>query len=150
MAYDRNEVVNCIRRHYALLVKAAYFDPSEIRYPPDGGWTDEQLAVDILRAFGRSEEVIDLLRHLPYIRQLDGDDRDEVWYETQHLSYLCDTWPCKSLTAEKCQGKDLSEKLMMPHPGDWPAGLISLTRDLHATWWIIDTVKGLRILSILQ
>lgn len=148
MAYDRDVVVNCIKRHYELLVKAAYFDPAEVRYPPDEGWNDEQLAADVLRAFGRLEEVIDLLRHLPYIKQLDGDDRDEVWFQTRHLSYLRDTWPCKSLTAEYCQGKNLSEKLMMPGPENWPPGFISLTRDQHGTWWIIDTAKGSTIFLI--
>lgn len=148
MGYDRGVVINCIKRHYELLVKAAYFDPAEVRYPPDEGWSDEQLAVDVLRAFGRSEEVVDLLRHLPYIKQLDSDDRDEVWFQTRHLSYLRDTWPCKSLTAEKCLGRNLSEKLMMPGPEDWPAGFISLTQDQHGTWWIIDTAKGSAMLSI--
>ena len=142
MAYDRDVVVCCFKRHYELLVRSAYFDSAEIRYPPDEGWSDEQLAVDIMRAFGRSEEVIDLLRHLPYIKQLDGDSKDEVYFQTRHLSYLRDTWPCKSLIAEYCQGKNLSEELMMPRPEDWPPGFISLTRGQHGTWWIIDTAKG--------
>ena len=38
----------------------------------------DQLTFDILRAFGRSEGMINLLHHLPYIKQLEGDDRDEV------------------------------------------------------------------------
>jgi hypothetical protein len=101
-----------------------------------------------MHAFGRSEEVIDLLRHLPYIKQLDGDSKDEMYFETQHLSYLRDTWPFKSLTVEKCQGKQLFDKLLMPSPEDWPAGSIALTQDIYATWWIIDTAKGLAILSI--
>ncbi|KAH8693506.1 hypothetical protein GQ44DRAFT_719517 [Phaeosphaeriaceae sp. PMI808] len=143
MVYNRDVVVNCIKRHYELLVKVAYFDPAEVRYPPDEGWSDEQLTVDVLRAFGRSEEVIDLLRHLPYIKQLDGDDKDEVYFETRHLSYLRDTWPFISLSVEECQGKQLSDKLLMPRPADWPAGFISLTRYQHATWWIIDTAKGI-------
>jgi hypothetical protein len=129
MAYDRDLVVKCIKRHYNLLLKAAYFDPAEVRYPPDEGWNDEQLAVDILRAFGRSEVVIDLLRHLPYIQQLNGQSRDEVYCETRPMSYLRETWPFKSLTVEKCQGKQLFDKLLMPLPGDWPAGLISLAED---------------------
>lgn len=106
-------------------MKAAYLDPKEVRYPPDEGWSDEQLAIDVLGAFGRSEEVIDLLRHLPYIKQLDGDDKDEVHFETRHLSYLRDAWPCKSLNVEECRGKQLSDKLMMPRPADWPAGFKS-------------------------
>jgi hypothetical protein len=143
MAYDQEVVVTCIKRHYELLVKAAYFDPAEVRYPPDEGWSDEQLAVDVLHAFGRSDEVINLLRRLPYIKQLDGDDEDEVYFESRHLSYLRDTWPFESLTAEACQGKQLFDELLMPHPADWPAGFISLTQHQHATWWIIDTAKGL-------
>ena len=136
MAYDRDVVVCCFKRHYELLVRSAYFDSAEIRYPPDEGWSDEQLAVDIMRAFGRSEEVI---------KQLDGDSKDEVYFQTRHLSYLRDTWPFKSLTVEKCQGKQLFDKLLMPSPEDWPAGFIALTQDIYATWWIMDTTKGLAI-----
>lgn len=143
MAYDRDVVVHCIKRHYELLLNAAYFDPAEVRYPLEEGWSDEQLAVDVLRVFGRSEEVIDLLRHLPYVKQLDGDDKDEVYFETQHLSYMRDTWPFQSLVAEERQGQNLSDKLLMPRPENWPAGFISLTRDRFATWWIIDTAKGI-------
>lgn len=148
MSYDRDVVVNCIKRHYELLVKAAYFDPAEIQYPPDEGWCDKHLTVDVLRAYNRSEKVIDLLRHLPCTRQLDGADEDEVYFETQHLSYLRDTWPFISLTVDKCQGKQLSDKVLMPRPADWPAGFISLTRHQHATWWIIDTAKGLAMLPV--
>jgi hypothetical protein len=147
MAYDRDVVVRCIKRHYELLVKAAYFDPAEIRHPPDEGWSDEQLAVDILRVFGRSEEVIDLVRHLPYIKQLDGDQKDEVYFESRHLSYLRDTSPFRYLTVKECQGKNLGDKLLMPIVEDWPAGFISLTRDQFATWWLIDTKKGLAVRS---
>jgi hypothetical protein len=145
MAYDRDVVVHCVKRHYELLVKAAYFDPEEIRYPPDEGWSDEQLAVDILRTFGRSEVVIDLLRHLPYIKQLDGDFRDEVYFGSQQFSYLRDSPPFSSLTVEECKGKQLFDKLLMPDPEDWPAGFIALTQDIYATWWIMDTAKGLAI-----
>jgi hypothetical protein len=148
MAYDRDVLVRCFKRHYELLVKAAYFDPAEVRYPPEEGWSDEQLAVDILRVFGRSEEVIDLLRYLPYIKQLDGDSKDEIYFETRHFSYLRDTWPFKSCTVEECQGKQLFDKLLMPSPEDWPAGLIALTQNIYGTWWIIDTAKGLEIRSI--
>ncbi|KAJ8108633.1 hypothetical protein OPT61_g8038 [Boeremia exigua] len=143
MAYDRDVVVNCFKRHYKLLVKAAYFDPAEILYPPDEGWSDEKLAADVLRTFGRSEEVIDLLRHLPYIKQLDGDVKDELYFESRHLSYLRDTWPFRYLTVENCQGKQLFDKLLMPSPEDWPAGFIALTQDIYGTWWIFDTAKGI-------
>jgi hypothetical protein len=43
------------------------------------------------------------------MKQLEGDDKDEVYFESRHLGYLRDTWPFVSLTAEDCQGKQLSE-----------------------------------------
>ena len=61
MVYDWNEVDNCIERHYALLVEAAYFDPSASDILQK---EKDQLAFDVLRAFGISERMIDLLRHL--------------------------------------------------------------------------------------
>jgi hypothetical protein len=76
----------------------AYFDPAEIRYPSSEGWSDKQLVIDIMRDYGHSKEVIDLLRHLLYVEQLDGDSKDELYFETQHLSYLRDTWPLEYLT----------------------------------------------------
>ncbi|KAH4855048.1 hypothetical protein HBI24_147200 [Parastagonospora nodorum] len=148
MSYDRDVVVNCIKRHYELLVKAAYFDPAEVLYPPDEGWSDEKLAVDVLCAFRRSEDVIDLLRHLPYIKQLDGHDTDEVYLYTQHMSYLREAWPFKSLDPKFCRQKQLADELLMPTAGEWPGEYISLTRDQHATWWVIDTAKGLAMLRI--
>jgi hypothetical protein len=67
MPYDRDVVVNCIKRHYDLLVRMAYLDPDEILHPPPEGWSDEQLVVDTLQKRKRSERVIDLLRHMPYL-----------------------------------------------------------------------------------
>jgi hypothetical protein len=62
-------LVNRIKRHYEHLV--AYFSPAEVRYRPDEGWSDEQLAVDVFRVFGRSEEVVNLPCQLLYIKSID-------------------------------------------------------------------------------
>ncbi|KAH8719552.1 hypothetical protein GQ44DRAFT_658968 [Phaeosphaeriaceae sp. PMI808] len=143
MAYDRAIVVNCIKRYYDLLIEAAYLDPASIRYPLDHGWTDEQLVVDILHVLGRSEEVIDLLRHLPYIQQPPDVDKYEVYEETVPASYLRGTDIVENLTAEECQGKSISDLLLMPLSADWPTGFISLSHGRDATWWVIDTTEGI-------
>jgi hypothetical protein len=56
MAYDRNVVVNCITRHYDLLIRMAYLDPAAVRPLPLEGWSDDELAVrDIFAELHRVE-----------------------------------------------------------------------------------------------
>jgi hypothetical protein len=66
MAYDRDVVVNCITRHYDVLIRMAYLDPAAVRHSPPEGWSDDELAVDVLRSSNRSDNVVDVLRYLPY------------------------------------------------------------------------------------
>jgi hypothetical protein len=68
MAYNRDVLIACVQRHYGLLVRFAYLNPDAIETPPPSGWTDEQLASDILQLLGHDEKVIDLLRHQPYLK----------------------------------------------------------------------------------
>ena len=142
MAYDRDVVVNSLKRHYNVLVLMAYLDPAVIEYPPPSGWSDDQLAVEILRALGRSEKVIDLLRHLPYLRESYSDERWQVYPETRATSYLRDVGWFKGQTAESCQGKNMLHLCLMPFDGDCPPGFIPLTYGREATCWIIDTDEG--------
>ncbi|KAI4698221.1 hypothetical protein J4E81_003603 [Alternaria sp. BMP 2799] len=88
MPYNRDVVVSCIERHYDLLVRMAYLDPDTILRPPPEGWTDEQLAVDTLQEWKRSDRVIDLLRHLPYLSKNMGDSKYEVYIVTEACNYL--------------------------------------------------------------
>jgi hypothetical protein len=145
MVHNRDVLVNCIKRYYDLLVRAAYLDPNAIETPPPSGWTDEQLEVDILRALGRSEAVIDLLRHMPYIKSDSAPQyhpRYEVWEETVAVNYLRSANRFEGATAEQCKEKTLSEFFLMPVDAEWPAGFISLTEGRDATSWIIDTDEG--------
>jgi hypothetical protein len=139
MAHNRDVLVNCIKRYYELLVRAAYLDPNAIETPPPSGWTDEQLTVDILRALGRSEAVIDLLRHVPYIKY---NPRYEVWEVTIAINYLRSADRFKGATAEECKWKTVDDFCLMPEDANWPAGFISLTEGREAYWWIIDTDEG--------
>ncbi|KJZ69354.1 hypothetical protein HIM_11255 [Hirsutella minnesotensis 3608] len=70
--YSRNACIAAIRDYYAFLAKM-YVDESAIVEPPDGGWPG--ISVESMRDLDKSEEVITLLRHLPYIRYLDDKTR---------------------------------------------------------------------------
>lgn len=136
MPYDRDVVVNCIKRHYDLLVRMAYLDPDEILCPPLEGWSDEQLAVDALQKWKRSERVIDLLRHMPYLsKSIATFGMYEVYIETEACIYLRNHGWMK----DKYKNP---HKHIMPFEQDSPAGFIPLSMGNAATVWMIDTDEG--------
>jgi hypothetical protein len=138
MPYDRDVVVNCIKRHYDLLVRMAYLDPDVVLHPPPEGWSDEQLVVDTLQERKRSERVIDLLRHMPYLsKNMDTVGKYEVYIETDACTYLRNYGLFKD-------GYDDPYGLMMPWGSeqDSPAGFIPLSQGNDATVWMIDTDEG--------
>ncbi|KAF2130203.1 hypothetical protein P153DRAFT_365842 [Dothidotthia symphoricarpi CBS 119687] len=143
MPYNRDVVVNCVKRHYDLLIRAAYLDANIVQNPPPEGWSDDQLAVDLLQAFGRSDKVIDLLRHLPYLNSSIGIGGHEIYIETRSISYLHGSDILEDLTVEACREDGLSDALLMPLPGDWPPSFISLTHGGDAIYWVIDTDQGI-------
>ena len=60
------EIINAVKDYYSFLIKLPYIPPEALFFPPAEGWTgvNEQE----LRSRGKTEEVIELLRHLPYLR----------------------------------------------------------------------------------
>lgn len=63
--YSHDVTIAAFRDYYRFLVES-YMDPIELIEPPEGGWPS--ITSDFQCAFGRSDEVIKLLRHLLYIR----------------------------------------------------------------------------------
>jgi hypothetical protein len=57
--------ISAIRDYYEFLA-AMYLDPADIEEPPEGGWPT--ITPSTYRLLGKSDEVISLLRHLPYLR----------------------------------------------------------------------------------
>ncbi|USP81890.1 hypothetical protein yc1106_09164 [Curvularia clavata] len=61
--YSREEAITVIRDYYQFLC-TMYMDESMIQEPPEGGWTS---IPDGWTDFDKTEEVLELLRHLPYL-----------------------------------------------------------------------------------
>ncbi|KAF2865701.1 hypothetical protein BDV95DRAFT_506531, partial [Massariosphaeria phaeospora] len=140
MPYDRATVVACLTRHFDILIRTAYLPASSVRRPPPTGWSDADLAVDVLRALGRSEMVIDLLRYLPYLPRPDEgvESKWEVWPETEAISYLRDGGNLGGVVAEECRGvgkvgmgMGWVEMGLMPKEGEWREGMVSLSGGRH-------------------
>jgi hypothetical protein len=64
--YSRDECVAAFREYYAFLA-SMFMDPTFIIEPPADGWAE--ITPEVMSDLGKTDEVIDLLRHLPYIRQ---------------------------------------------------------------------------------
>lgn len=66
--YDLDTTVTAFRDYFEFLTKM-YLDESAIIWPPEGGWP--HITEEAAAALGKSPEVIELLRMLPYIKQDD-------------------------------------------------------------------------------
>lgn len=158
--YDRDELVAFIKRYYCLLLDMGHLprDPASLQWPPEpAGWSDDELNVTALRLLGRSEAVIDLLRHLPYPLATEPGmpfDYKEatidkyVWVK----SYLRKQWSPEKyeddpLWYDGTEGKlPVSALLWLPFGGPVLPGIITLTyHEAPGTgnMWVIDTERGM-------
>ena len=65
-SYSRAEIVAAVQDFYELLIKLPYIDATALILAPTEGWPG--VNAEALRSRGKTEEVIELLRHLPYLR----------------------------------------------------------------------------------
>lgn len=74
ITYSRDATIAAIRDYYHFLTKM-YLPTSAVIEPPPDGWPT--ITADSLRPLGKTDEVIALLRHLPYICE-PSDDTDRM------------------------------------------------------------------------
>ncbi|PVH83224.1 hypothetical protein DL98DRAFT_585933 [Cadophora sp. DSE1049] len=65
ITYSREQAIAAVRDYFEFLCQM-YMDESDVVEPPADGWPS--ITVDNLQDLDKSEEVVSLLRHLPYIR----------------------------------------------------------------------------------
>lgn len=82
--YNRQETIDAVTSFYQLLTKLPFIEPSDIFYPPPEGWP--HITQETFACLNKTYEVIELLRHLPYI-----NSRREKWQiipETAPIDYV--------------------------------------------------------------
>lgn len=82
---SHSDIVDALTAFYKQVIKHPHLDDAALKIPPSPGW--ETIDSDALRELGKSEAVMELLRHLPY---LEADGRYEkllVQYETVAIAY---------------------------------------------------------------
>ena len=98
--YSRDEVVSELTSFYEFLV-SMYLSPDALRRPPPGGWPD--ITVERLAFLGKNESVINLLKHIPYIRQSEVNTPFHIYEGCACNDYAGDRF---QKDAVPCQSKD--------------------------------------------
>ncbi|KAK2013294.1 hypothetical protein LZ32DRAFT_637658 [Colletotrichum eremochloae] len=134
--YSEEATVAAVTDFYAFLTKM-YLPGSAVVHPPPGGWPT--LASD-LRDLGKSDEVLSLLSHLPYIRQDVNDN--EVPQVTPGSRWI--DWRTFGVWVRE-GGSDIDElrtitegPAIMEHV---PESVVGLTTSEHHVF-LIDTELG--------
>ncbi|KAL2020518.1 hypothetical protein VTK56DRAFT_8318 [Thermocarpiscus australiensis] len=65
VSYSHKATVAAVSAYFDFLAKM-YLNESDILRPPEGGWP--KITPDRLKGLGKTDEVVLLLRHLPYLR----------------------------------------------------------------------------------
>ena len=79
------EIVDALTEFYKQLIKHPYMDGTALKIPPSSGW--ETINFVALRELGKSEAVVELLRHLPYLEAAGIYEKLLVQYETVAIAY---------------------------------------------------------------
>ncbi|KAI1474545.1 hypothetical protein F4774DRAFT_325125 [Daldinia eschscholtzii] len=138
ISYSRDVTVAATRDYYTFLTKM-YLKESDVIEPPEGGWPN---LTTNLQSLGKTDEVLSLLRHLPYIRR-HSDDRDQAQGAAE--CYFAD-W--QKLGRYLASGRTTGEKLRLVTEGasiyeNVPPYVVSLTAGGRSNpVFLLDTKFG--------
>ncbi|KZF23993.1 hypothetical protein L228DRAFT_244852 [Xylona heveae TC161] len=130
-SYNQDEIIATMTAYYQFLSRLPYVDPSDIMYPPPGGWPE--INQETLGYLGRTDTVIELLRHLPYI---NTDNHDFLVSLDVHAADYRGKW-FKSSVAKKVGS------FATPVGATFPPNVIGLTNGKNTgVYLMLDTVDG--------
>ena len=82
---SHSDVADALTAFYKQVVRFPHLDDAALSIPPSAGWEIVDSAA--LWELGKSEAVIELLRHLPYLEAAGRYDKLLVQYETVAIAY---------------------------------------------------------------
>ena len=126
--------MKAVRLYYAFLAaKLGAIRPSCIIEPPVGGWRN--ITTASLAPLEKTDEVVELLRHLPYIK---GDSEVE-WNEK--IAPETDAFQYGGAGAMLPNGT--ASDMWPPGAGEIPAHVAVLTMGArYGSWLLLDTAEG--------
>lgn len=143
--YNREVAIAAVTSFYQSLSKLPHFDPSDIIYPPPTGWPN--ITKETFSPYGKSDEVIELLRHLPYLKPWSGAKPRTYHGHCNHL--LAPDTLCINYSDEKNQyladGRIRDGEGSGPLWIEIPPWVVPLTRSVnnYGIWLLFDTTDGI-------
>jgi hypothetical protein len=128
ITYSHDATVEAVRKYFQFLA-VMYMDESKIIEPPEGGW--DTISPEGWPNFDKTEEVVDLLRHLPYLETYTN------------IAPHCEFMAWHSVPAD-LDGADLKEATE-PHPEEAqiPSHIVGLTAPTaNGLIFLLDTELG--------
>lgn len=83
----RQKTIDAVLDFYKFLTQIPYISPEKLMIPPANGWDNSCINETELRRRGKNDEVIDILRHLPYLDQEEYGKHWTLADNTLHINY---------------------------------------------------------------
>jgi hypothetical protein len=140
-AYSRETTVKAVRSYYTFLAtRLGAISPSCIMEPPLSGWPS--ITTASLAHLEKTDAVVELLRHLPYIK---GDSKGE-WNE----KIAPETYAFRYESASDMPSNGTASDMWPPGAGEIPAHVVVLTMGArYGSWLLLHTVEGQPTLLLL-
>jgi hypothetical protein len=82
---SHSDIADALTAFYKQVIRHPHLDDAALKTPPSSGW--ETIDSAVLQELGKSEAVIELLRHLPYLEAHGRYEKLLVQYETVSIDY---------------------------------------------------------------
>jgi hypothetical protein len=133
----QNEVATALRDFYGFLAKLPWLEPEDVLEPPEQGWSN--INIDNFGALHKNSIVIDLLKHLPYIR-MDGPNKEyTLAWSTHPCDYRRSYFQMVGPSIDCWEIPDTTERDF-----DFPEWVVPLTYGkVHGQYIMLDTTDGI-------
>ena len=140
-------IVEPISSFYALLSTFPYLPATDILTPPSAGWAPRNIAN--FRKLGKTDLVVEILKHLPYIRTDDNRKWRLGYDDTIPITYVevPGSWDGAEHRLAKLEGQAdqgfLWNSGIEPHGQRLDKHVLALTNgSMYGAWLLLDTEAG--------
>ena len=135
--YSRDEVVSTITSFYEWLAKL-HLPASAIKYPPPGGWP--YITPKYLAFMNKTDTVVDLLRHIPYIERDSEWEPYQIYEKTSVMDYTGEYFRKFSVACKNPHSADPMDVVtaLPPHV----ATIANTSEGRDGYYFFLDTERG--------
>lgn len=147
LTYDPESIKAALKAYYKALSKLPYVEESDIVYPPAEGWPN--ITVSNFEPLGKTEAVIELLKHLPYLKNSDKEKGYAISFGTFPIDYSAapfgepiDMGKAKYFSPDLYWPEDMVKSWVVP---------LTVSEDSEwGNYWLLDTTDGIVTFCLLD